>query len=111
MSGLRSDAVLEFPSINGTRTQHVATMVRFNDDSIAAVQLGFYQRRDVAEIHQRRDADAVLLCDKTEIVCRVMRNGKGLEIDIADAKFLVGFNSHSAAVQRIAAFQALAVSI
>jgi hypothetical protein len=39
------------------------------------------------KVHQRRDTDAAMLCDKAKIVRGVMRNAKSIKIDIADPKF------------------------
>src|SRR5215210_4983720 len=74
MARARKYTLLQFPGINVASLEHVAAVIGLYDDGGASPQALHYQSRDVAEIHQRGDADARVRRRKTEVVSRVMRN-------------------------------------
>src|SRR5689334_16055068 len=96
MPGTREYALLEVPGVDGAGAEHIAAVVRFDNDGVAAGKFLFYQGGDAAEILQRGDLHTFLFCYKPEIICRVVGDGKGLEIDVADAEFAARFDPNGA---------------
>ena len=75
-------------------------MVRLHENGRAAAQLLTNQGRNMAEIHQRRDFYALMSRRKSEVVHRVVRNGEGMKIDLADAEIFAGFDLLDAIAER-----------
>ena len=88
MAKSRKDSLLQFPGVTLHRLQHVAAVVRFDDDGGATAQLLRNQRRNMAKIHQRRDLHTVVRCRETKIIDRVVRHRERVKVDRADAKVL-----------------------
>jgi hypothetical protein len=90
------DPLFQVPGINRTGPQHIAAVIRFNDHRIAAAKFFPDRFRYVPEIHQSRHFYSVILCNKTEIVRRIVGNAKGFKIYVTDAKLSARFNINRA---------------
>ena len=101
MSAFRRDPLFEAPVVNGAGAKHIAAMVRFYIDKIAAIQFFTDQLRHVPEIGQSGDTNAAILCYETEIIDGVVRDRERLKIDIADAEMLIRLDADGAALHRL----------
>ena len=82
-------------------------MIRFDDDGGAAAQALCYQRRDVAEIHQRRHADARMCGRKAEVVRSIVRDCERMKINRPDLEIFARFYFFGAVAQSVGAFPRL----
>src|SRR3712207_9470319 len=80
MAGARQYPLLQLPGVDRARLEHVAAVVRLDDDGRAAAQTLVNQRRDAAEVHQRRHPDSAVRGREAEVVGGVVRDGEGVEI-------------------------------
>src|SRR6187551_1839526 len=92
MAQSRQYALLQFPGINVTSLQHVAAVIRLNNDRRAATQPLANKRGDVAKIHQRCNLHALVSGRKSKVIDRVMWNCEWVKIDFPDAKVSTGLN-------------------
>ena len=65
----------------------------------------------MAEIHKRRNLDAVFFCHKPKIIRCVVRNAERLEINIADTEFTARFDLDRLFFQRGTPFRGFAVAV
>src|SRR5438105_7247982 len=101
MAEARQDPLLQFPRVMLDSFQHVATVVRFNDDRGTAAQPLGNQGRDVPEVEQRRDLHAIMSCCESKIIDRVMRYCEGMKLDFPDLKVTTRIDFHRAISQSI----------
>ena len=88
------------PRIIVTGLEHVATVVRLDHDRRAAAQPLGNERRDVTKIHHGSDLHTLMRRSKTEIVDGVVRDGKRMKIDLADAEVFARLDLLDAIAQR-----------
>ena len=86
MSVPGSDSLFELPSVDRAGPQHVAAVVRFDDDRIAPVEFLLHLCSEAAEVRERCHANSSALCHESEIIHRVVRHAERFKIDIADPK-------------------------
>ena len=80
MAGAREYALLQLPRIDAARLEHVAAVVRLDDDGGATAQTFLNQRRDAAEVHQRRKLHTGVGGRETEVVNRIVRDGERMKV-------------------------------
>ena len=72
-------------------------MIRFQHQAIRVAQMHFHQCRHVAQIRDQCQLHTIGAKRKSDGVRRIMRNGKSMHFNIADAKSLPGLDLfHSA---------------
>src|SRR5947207_252942 len=111
VTGARQDALLQLPRIDRAGLQHVAPVVRLDDDGGATAQTFFDQGCDAAEVPERRDLHAVMRGGEAEVVGGVVRDGERMKIYLADAKVLARRDFNDAVAQSISALARLIVAI
>jgi hypothetical protein len=79
-------------------------VIRFDHDRVTSLQFFADQLSDVSEVGQCGDADTAALCGEAEVVDRIMRYGKWLEIDVADAKLTIRIDRDLSILQSVATF-------
>ena len=97
------DALLNDPRV-WPNLQHVEIMIRFQNQAIGRSQVELHKFRHVAEVGADGNLGAVGAKSKSDRVGRVVRNGKSVNVDIADRKTLARLNGFDPA-------QALAKSL
>src|SRR5436190_7422481 len=92
MAESRKDSLLQVPWIIVTGLEHVAAMIRLNDDSGATTQSLGNEGRHVTKVHQGRDLHALMCCGETEVVYGIVWDSERVKIDLADAKVTTRFD-------------------
>src|SRR5258706_9954062 len=91
------------------RLEHVAAVIRFDDNRRAPAQPFRNQRRYVTKIEQRRDLHSVVRGRESKIVDRIMRHGKRMKLDLSDLKVAAGIDLDSTIAQSVGALSGLVV--
>src|SRR5215210_569776 len=86
MTEARQDTLLQLPRIIITGLEHVAAVIRFDDDRGTASQAFADECCDVSEVHHRGNLYALVSCRETKVVYGVVRDSERMKINLADAK-------------------------
>src|SRR6185503_8440963 len=86
MTKAREYSLFQFPGIRITSLQHVAAMVRLDNDRGAASQAFGYQRGHVTKVHQGGNFHALMSRREAEVVYRIMRDSERMKIYFTDPK-------------------------
>src|SRR5207237_10085412 len=105
--GARKYPLLQLPRVDGARLEHVAAVVRLDDDGRASPEALGDERRDVAEVHEGGDTHAAVRRRKPEVVGGVVRDCEGVKIYLADAELLARRNLNRAVAQDFGALPRL----
>src|SRR6267142_2148350 len=105
----RQYSLLQFPGINVAGFQHVATVIRLDNNRGATPQAFADERSDVAKVHQGRNLYALMRRGETEIVDCVVWNRERMKVDLADAKVAARLNLFDAILEGFGAFARLFV--
>jgi len=96
MAGAREDALLDDPRI-GADFEHVEVVIGFEDQAIGLAEMDFNEFGHVAEIRTDGDFCAIGAESETNRVGGIMRDGEGVDVDVANDKALAGLDGlHSA---------------
>src|SRR5579872_938369 len=79
------DALLHRPGI-GSDLQHVEVVIGFEQQHVRAAQMELDRVRDISEIGDDADLDALRLKAKAYRVDGIMRNGEAVDFDVADGQ-------------------------
>jgi hypothetical protein len=96
MAGARKDTLLNDPRI-GADLEHVEVVVGFEDETISFAKVDFDELRHVAKVGADGNLGAVGTKGEPDGIDGVVRNGEGVDVDVADAKTLAGLNGFDAA--------------
>ena len=99
----RKDSLLQFPGIIVASLEHVAAVIRLDDDRGATTQSFGDECRHVTKVHQGRDLHALMCGSETEIVDGVVRNCERMKVDLADAKVLARLDLFNSIAKSFAA--------
>src|SRR5205807_7084675 len=86
MAETRKNPLLQFPRILLDCLQHVAAVIRFDDDRCATTKSFRHQSRNAAKIHGRCDLHSVMRGGKAEIVHCIVRHREWMKVDLADTE-------------------------
>ena len=95
MAGAGEHTLFDDPGV-GTDFQHVEIVIGFENQTIGAAEMDFDEFRHVAEIGDDRHFRAVRLESETDGIGSVMRDGKSMDVDVANRKMLAGMNRFDA---------------
>ncbi len=96
MAGAGKDALLNNPRI-GANLEHIEVVIGFEDETISFAEVDFDKFRHVAEVGADGNLGAVGAKSETDGIDGVVRDGEGVDVDIADTKALAGLNGFNAA--------------
>ncbi len=96
MASPGEDALLDYPRIRAD-FQHVQVVIGFQDQAIAFAQMDLDKFGHVAEVGADGHLGAVGAEGEANGVGSIMRNGEGMNIDIANRTALAGLNGFDAA--------------
>ncbi len=96
MAGTGENALLDDPGV-GADLEHVEIVVGFEDEAISIAQMNFDEFRHIAEVGADGGFGAVSAEGEADGVGGIVRDGKGMNIDIADDKALTGLNGFDSA--------------
>jgi hypothetical protein len=96
MAGAGKDALLNDPRI-GADLEHVEVVVGFENETISFAEVDFDKLRHVAEVGADGNLGAVGAKSETDGIDGIVRDGKGVDVDVTDAKALAGLNGLNAA--------------
>ena len=85
MPGAAEDALLDDPRIRSD-LEHVQIVIGFQQQTIGVAQMNFHQLRHVAKIGDQRHLRAIGAKREADRVGSVVRNLKGVDIDIANRR-------------------------
>ena len=100
---IRNDVVRQVPSSShhsllhrpriGADLEHLEIVVRFEHQQIGAAQMELHRVRDIAEVGDHADLDALRAEAETHRIDRVVRNSKAVDIDITNGKSGAGLKA------------------
>ena len=96
MPGAAQHALLHHPRIRPD-LQHVEIVIRFQHQAIRVAQVHLHQLRHVAEIRDQRHLYASRAKREADGIGRIVRDGEGMHLNIADPEALAGVNRFDAA--------------
>ncbi|HEY1471137.1 MAG TPA: hypothetical protein VGF61_19000 [Candidatus Acidoferrum sp.] len=96
MAGAGKDALLDDPRI-GANLEHVEIVVGFEDETIGFAEVDFDKLRHVAEVGTDGNLGAVGAESETDGIDSIVRDGEGVDVDVADTKTLAGLYGFNAA--------------
>jgi len=96
MPGAGEDALLDDPGIRAN-LEHVEIVIGFEDEAIGLAEVDSNVIWEVAEIGADSDFGAVGAEGESDGVCGVVRDGEGMDVDVADRKALAGMDGFDAA--------------
>src|SRR6185369_11583799 len=99
MTKARQNALLQFPRIIVAGLEHVAAVIRLDDDRSAAAQTFGDERRDVTEVHHSGNLHTLMSCSEAEVVDGIVWNRERMKINLADAKIFARLNLLDAIAQ------------
>jgi hypothetical protein len=91
MTGAAENALLDDPGI-GADFEHVEVVIGFEDQAISIAKMDFDEFGHVAEVGDDGQFCAVGAEGESDRVCGVVRNGEGVDVDVADGEALAGVN-------------------
>jgi len=89
MAGAGKDALLDYPGI-GTHLEHFEIVIGFKHQAIRIAEMYFDQFGHVAEIGDDGHLDATSAKREANRICGIVRNGKGMHVNIANGEMLPG---------------------
>jgi hypothetical protein len=95
MAGAGQDALLDDPRI-GTDLEHVEVVIGFEDEAIGFAEVDFDELGHVAEVGANGHLGAVGAKSETDGIDGIVRNGEGVDVDVADTKALARLNGFNA---------------
>ncbi len=96
MAGAGEDALFNDPGI-GADLEHVEIVIGFQDQAIGLTKMDADVIREVAQVGADGDFGAVGAEGEGNRVCGIVRNGKGVDVNIADGEALAGLDRFDAA--------------
>ena len=96
MASAGEDALLDNPWVR-TDFKHIEVVIGFENHAIGFAKVNFNELRHVTEVGADGYFDSVGAEGEGDGIGRVMRNGKGVDVDIADGKTLASVNGFDAA--------------
>src|SRR6266705_1776687 len=91
MARAAQDALLDDPRIR-TRFKHVWIVIRFEDQAVALAKMMLDELGQVAEVGNKPQLRAVATERERDRISGVMRNGKGVNFNVANREALPGVN-------------------
>jgi len=91
MAGAGKHALLDDPGIR-TDLEHVEIVIRFEDEAIGLAKMDFDELGHVAEVGADGDLGAVGAESEAEGIGGVVRDGEGVDVNIADGETLAGLD-------------------
>jgi hypothetical protein len=96
MAGARKYALLDDPRI-GANLEHIEVVVGFEDETIRFAEMNFDELRHVAEVGADGNLGAIGAKSETDGIDGIVRDGEGVDVNVADAKALAGLNGFDSA--------------
>lgn len=96
MAGARKHTLFHDPRIRPD-LEHVEIVIRFEQQAIRVTQMDLDQLRHVAEVGDQSHLRTIGAKREADGIRGVVRNGKGVHFDVADAKSLAGLDAFDAA--------------
>ncbi len=96
MTGTGKDTLLDDPGV-GTDLEHVEIVIGFEDEAVGLAEMDLDEFGHVAEVGADGDLGAVGAKGEADGVSGVVRDGEGVDFDIADGEALAGLNGFDAA--------------
>ena len=96
MPGAGKHALLDDPGI-GADLEHVEVVIGFEDQAIRLAEMNFDELGHVAEVGADGDLDAVGAEGEAEGIGGIVRDGEGVDINVADGEALAGVDGFDAA--------------
>src|SRR6516165_12076893 len=96
MAGAGKHALLDDPGIRAD-LEHVEIVVGFEDHAVRFTEMDLDKFRHVAQIGADGDLRAIGAKGKTDGVGGIVRDGEGVDVNVADSKALAGLNGFHAA--------------
>jgi hypothetical protein len=96
MAGAGKYALLDDPRI-GSNLEHIEVVVGFEDQTISFAEVDFDKLRHVAEVGADGNLGAVGAKGETDGIDGIVRDGEGVDVDVADTEALAGLNGFDAA--------------
>ncbi len=103
MAGAGEDALFDDPGI-GANLEHVEIVIGFEDEAIGLTKMDAHVIGEVAEIGADGDFCAVCAEGEGDRVCSIVRDGEGVDINVADGEALAcldGFDAAKASAEGI----------
>ena len=95
MAGAGENALLDDPGI-GADLEHIEVVIGFEDHAIGVAKMNFDEFRHVAQVGADGDFCAVRTEGETDRVGGIMRNGKGVDVNVTNGETLAGVNGFNA---------------
>ena len=95
MARAAENALLDDPGI-GADLEHVEIVIGFEDQAIGVAEMDFDELRHVAEVGDDGELGAVGAEGEGDGVGGIMRNGEGVDVDVANSEALAGLNGFKA---------------
>jgi len=96
MASAREDALLDDPGIRAD-LEHVEIVIGFEDEAIGLAEMDSYVIWQIAEIGADGNFGAVGAEGESDGVGGVVRDGEGVDVDVADGETLAGLDGFDAA--------------
>jgi hypothetical protein len=96
MAGAGKDALLDDPRIRAN-LEHIEIVVGFKDQAIGFAEVDFDKLRHVAEVGADGHLGAVGAKSETDGIDGIVRDGEGVDVNVADTEALAGLNGFDAA--------------
>jgi len=96
MAGARENTLLDDPGI-GADLEHVEIVIGFEDEAIGLAEMDSNVIREVAEIGADSDFGAVGAESEADGIGGVVRDGEGVDVDVANGEALAGLDGFDAA--------------
>jgi hypothetical protein len=96
MAGAGKYALLDDPRI-GANLEHIEVVVGFEDQTIGFAEVDFDKLGHVTEVGADGNLGAVSAKSETDGIDGIVRDGEGVDVDVADRKALAGLNGFDAA--------------
>ena len=95
MAGAGEDALLDDPRI-WADLEHIEIVIGFEDEAIALAEMDLDEFGHIAEIGANGDLGAVGAEGEADGIGGVMRNGEGVDVNVADGKMLASLDGFDA---------------
>jgi hypothetical protein len=103
VAGAGENALLDDPGV-GADFEHIEIVIGFEDEAIGLAEMDSNVIREVAEISADGDLGAVGTEGESDGVSGVVRDGEGMDVDVADGETLAsldGFYAAEAFAERV----------
>ena len=95
MAGTRKDALLDDPGIRAN-LEHIEIVIGFENEAVGLAKMDFHEFRHVAKVSADGDFGAVGAKGEADGIRRVVRNRKGVDVDITNGETLAGLDGFHA---------------